>query len=61
MDIFSYCHFHNASKECLWPKKKNFKFHARVQNCHFGKIAIYDPVLPTLIFTQQEGMVLTLI
>ena len=20
MDIFSYCHFHNASKECFWPK-----------------------------------------
>ena len=21
MDIFSYCNFHNASKECFWPKK----------------------------------------
>ena len=21
MEIFSYCHFHNASKECFWPKK----------------------------------------
>jgi hypothetical protein len=20
MNIFSYCHFHNASKECFWPK-----------------------------------------
>ena len=29
----SYCHFHNASKECFWPKKiLNF-----VQKCHFGK------------------------
>ena len=33
---FFYCHFHNASKECFWPKK--FKFHAQVQKCHFGKI-----------------------
>jgi hypothetical protein len=21
MNIFSDCHFHNASKECFWPKK----------------------------------------
>ena len=21
MSIFSYCHFHNASNECFWPKK----------------------------------------
>jgi hypothetical protein len=21
IDIFSYCHFHNASKECFWSKK----------------------------------------
>ena len=32
----SYRHFHNASKECFWPKKI-FEFHARVQKCHFGK------------------------
>ena len=37
MDIFCYCHFHNASRGCFCSKKK-FKFQARVQKCHFGKI-----------------------
>ena len=25
MNIFSYCHFYDASKECFWPKKKKEK------------------------------------
>ena len=40
MNIFSYCHFHNASKECSWQKKV-FKFHARFQKCHFDNFSIH--------------------
>ena len=39
MNIFSNCHFHNASKECFWPK--NFKFYIWVQKCHFGNFSIW--------------------
>ena len=35
--LFVLAIFINASKVCFWSKKK-FKFHARVQKCHFGKI-----------------------
>ena len=37
MNIFSNCHFQNASKECFWQNK--FKFHAWVQKCHLGNFA----------------------
>jgi hypothetical protein len=31
VNIFSCCHFHNASKECFWPKK-NFNFMHRFKS-----------------------------
>ena len=36
-----YGYFHNASKECFWPKK-NFKFHAWVQKYHLGNFSIRE-------------------
>jgi hypothetical protein len=48
MNIFSYCHFHNDSKECFWP---NFFFNfmhgfksailAKLKNCENGT---FEPV-----------------
>ena len=35
----SYCHFHNALKECFWSNFF-FEFHAWVQKCHFGNFSI---------------------
>ena len=31
-------HFHSASKEDIWHKKK-FEFHAGVKKCHFGNFS----------------------
>ena len=37
MDIFSYCHFHIASKECFWPKK----FSNYIQGFKSANLAIF--------------------
>ena len=44
MNIFSYWHFYNASKEYFWSKNK-FKFHAPVKKCHFGNFSIFPGML----------------
>ena len=48
MDIFSYCHFHIASKECFLPKKISNFMHgfksailAKLKNCQNGT---FEPV-----------------
>ena len=58
MDIFSYSPFHNASKECFWPKKTLNFMHsfksailAEWKNCQNGT---FEPVHEIQIFFCQK-------
>ena len=49
MEIFSYCHFHNASKECFWSKKNSNFMHgfksAILAIFHFCQNGTFEPVI----------------
>ena len=54
MDIVSYCQFHNASKECFWPKK-NSNFMHRFKSAilaifSFCQNGTFEPVHEIQIF-----------
>ena len=47
----SYCHFHNASKECFWSKKNlNFMHGAILAIFHFCQNGTFEPVHEILNF-----------
>ena len=53
MDIFSYCHFHNASKECFRAKNSNFMHgfkSAILAIFQFCQSGTFEPVLDTWNF-----------
>ena len=49
LDIFSFCHFHNASKECFWPKKNQI-------SCTGSKVPLLNPCMKfDIIFGQKHS------
>ena len=62
MDIFSSCHFHNASKKCFWPKKISNFMHgfksatlAKLENC---QNSTFEPVHEIKFFFLAKRLLL---
>jgi hypothetical protein len=58
MEIFSYCHFHITSKECLWPKNflnflHGFKS-AILAIFNFCQNGTFEPMQEILFFFGQK-------